>query len=93
MPTRNVSLTERHDRFIAEAMEDGHYQNASEVVREGLRLLEQRAGNEALKVARLRSAIAEGEADIAAGHFEEVELDHVEDWLDRISAPLSQRAA
>ena len=39
MPTCNVFLTEHFDSFIASGIEKGHYSNASEVVREVLRLL------------------------------------------------------
>jgi antitoxin ParD1/3/4 len=42
MPTRNVHLTEHFDNLIASGIESGQFSNASEVVREGLRLLEQR---------------------------------------------------
>ena len=42
MPTGNVNLTEHFDRFIEAGITSGRFSNASEVVREGLRLLEQR---------------------------------------------------
>ncbi|MCL1800011.1 MAG: type II toxin-antitoxin system ParD family antitoxin [Promicromonosporaceae bacterium] len=40
MPTRNVVITDRQQRFIEDAVRDGTYQNASEIFREGLRLAE-----------------------------------------------------
>ncbi|HEX7480975.1 MAG TPA: type II toxin-antitoxin system ParD family antitoxin [Polyangiales bacterium] len=39
MPTRNVNLTEELDSFIAAKVASGKYENASEVVRAGLRVL------------------------------------------------------
>lgn len=39
MPTRNVNLTEELDGFIAAKVASGKYENASEVVRAGLRAL------------------------------------------------------
>jgi len=36
----NVSLTDKLDEFVNELVENGRYRSASEVVREGLRLLE-----------------------------------------------------
>ncbi|HEY7766123.1 MAG TPA: type II toxin-antitoxin system ParD family antitoxin [Aestuariivirgaceae bacterium] len=60
---KTVALTDKDDRFIAEQIASGEYGNASEVVRAGLRLLEQ----EQLKLNALRQAIAKGDADIAAG--------------------------
>lgn len=41
MPTRNINLTDHFDRFIEAGIAAGRYQNASEVVRAALRLLEQ----------------------------------------------------
>jgi antitoxin ParD1/3/4 len=42
MPTRNIVLTNRLEQFVNALVSSGRYQNASEVIREGLRLLEQR---------------------------------------------------
>lgn len=36
----NVSLTDKLEEFVNELVENGRYRSASEVVREGLRLLE-----------------------------------------------------
>jgi antitoxin ParD1/3/4 len=38
MPTRNVVLTKRQEELIETLVESGRYQNASEVLRDGLRL-------------------------------------------------------
>src|SRR6267143_494522 len=40
MPTRNVNLTNDLDHFVAAKVKSGRYENASEVVRAGLRTLE-----------------------------------------------------
>jgi len=42
MPTRNVNLTDHLDGFIERGITSGRFSDASEMVREGLRLLEQR---------------------------------------------------
>ncbi len=60
MPTRNVNLTGRYDQFVAEQVTSGRFKNASEVVRAGLRLLEQQNREEEEKLALLRSLAAEG---------------------------------
>jgi antitoxin ParD1/3/4 len=39
--TRNISLTPELEAFVASRVSSGRYQSASEVVRAGLRLLEQ----------------------------------------------------
>ena len=44
MPTRNVVLTERQEELLETLVKSGRYQNASEVLRDGLRLVEQRDG-------------------------------------------------
>lgn len=40
MPTRNVVLTDHNEQFIASLVASGKYQNASEVIRDGLRYIE-----------------------------------------------------
>jgi antitoxin ParD1/3/4 len=46
--TRSVSITAQLNAFIRVQIASGHYQNASEVVRAGLRLLAQQADRETL---------------------------------------------
>ena len=62
---KTISLTSKDDAFIASQVDSGEYGNASEVVRAGLRLLEQRQ----LNLAALRQAIAEGDAAYARGEY------------------------
>ncbi len=67
MPTRNVVVTDRQDKLIDTLVESGRYQNASEVMREGLRLLEQNAAEDAAKLAALKIAAKQGLAAVEAG--------------------------
>ena len=60
MPTRNVNLTDELDRFVASRIENGRYENASEVVRAALRTLEREEMEYETKLAALRAAIDEG---------------------------------
>ncbi|HWL08393.1 MAG TPA: type II toxin-antitoxin system ParD family antitoxin [Planctomicrobium sp.] len=60
MPTRNINLTEHYDQFIEEQVEAGKYQNASEVLRAGLRLLEQQAQTEKQQLSLLKKLAKEG---------------------------------
>jgi antitoxin ParD1/3/4 len=62
MPTRNVNLTDELDRFVARKIKAGRYENASEVVRAGLRNLEREEREHEAKIAALRAAIDEGDA-------------------------------
>lgn len=68
MPTRNVNLTDELDRFVLSKVQSGRYENASEVVRAALRMLDREEQEYAAKIDRLRAAIDEGDASgIAEG--------------------------
>ena len=56
MKTTSVALGSHFENFIQTSILSGRYNNASEVVRSGLRLLE----DQEQKMAALRSAIEEG---------------------------------
>lgn len=71
MPTRNVVLTQVQAEFVERMVANGHYQNASEVLREGLRLVQAREAEQSAKLAALREAVAVGIADIEAGRYTE----------------------
>lgn len=85
MPTRNVVLTEHHEEIIDRLVKSGCYQNASEVMREGLRMIEQREIRETIKLRALREAAATGFADLDKGRFTDVPGDKLEDYIGRIS--------
>ena len=90
MPTRNVNLTEHFDRFVEEQVASGQFKNASEVMRAGLRLLEQRTREDQEKVATLRA--------LAAGAFEELDQGRGivlegDNQLVEFIAQISRRAA
>ena len=65
MPTRNVVLTDQQEAFVGELVTTGRYQNASEVLREGLRLLED-------QIQRRQAELADVQAGVIAG-FDQVE--------------------
>ena len=67
MPTRNVVLTDQQAELVEKLVQSGRYQNASEVLRDGLRLLQRREVEEALKLDALRGALDEAEAAVATG--------------------------
>jgi antitoxin ParD1/3/4 len=73
MPTRNVVLTDRQAKLLERLVASGRYQNASEVLRDGLRLLETREAEERARLAALRAAAKGGIADIEAGRFHSFE--------------------
>jgi len=69
MPTMNVSLTNELAKFVEDEVQEGEYASASEVVRDGLRLLLRDKAIRAEKLAVLREAIKVGLADVEAGRI------------------------
>ena len=67
MPTRNVVLTNYQASFVERLVSTGRYQNASEVLREGLRMVEQREAEQASRMEALRSAVRVGTDDFDQG--------------------------
>lgn len=67
MVTRNVVLTETQDHLIQALVASGRYQNASEAMRAGLRLLEQ----EEAQIRDIRQGLLEGLAQAEAADFAE----------------------
>jgi len=81
MPTRNISLTREQDAFIAKVVRAGEYQNASEAMRDALRVLRQRRREDSLKLAALRAQIAAGLRDLDNGDCVEIESAELERYL------------
>lgn len=63
MPTRNVVVTPAQATMIDELIERGRFQNASEVIRAGLRLVEAREAD----FEEVRARLKKGLAQIARG--------------------------
>lgn len=75
MPTRNVVLTDQQAALVENLVRSGRYQNASEVLRDGLRMLLRREAEEAAKLEGLRSALMEAEDAMAVGDVYEYTSD------------------
>jgi antitoxin ParD1/3/4 len=73
----SVTLGEHFEQLIAQLLERGRYQSTSEVLREGLRLLEEREA----KLEALRAALEKGEAS----GFVDVSFDRLNKILDEES--------
>lgn len=63
----NVSLTPELETLIHDKVSNGRYTSASEVVREALRLMEERDQIQELYKASMREKIATGMASLRAG--------------------------
>jgi len=86
--TLNISLTPHLQEFVDQRVASGRYQSASEVIREGLRLLEERDLRRQAARRELQTKIDEGLAAADRGDlhdFDEV-FDELLEGLDEQSA-------
>jgi len=67
MPTRNINLTDHYDDFVDAQVASGRFKNASEVMRAGLRLLEQHSREDEEKLTMLRLLASEGFSELDGG--------------------------
>jgi antitoxin ParD1/3/4 len=89
MPT-SVALTPHFESLTQRLVSSGKYNNVSEIVRDGLRLLESREQEEAAKLKALLKAAKIGFSDIQRGNY--VSLDTQKD-IDNFVRQAGQRAA
>ena len=86
MPTRNVVVTDHQAKLIEKLVSSGRYQNASEVLREGLRMIEMRDETEEAKLQALRAAVQLGIDDMEAGRYRTFEsFDEMNEYLHAIT--------
>ncbi len=76
MPT-SVALGAHFEKFVRDQVKSGRYNNASEVVRAGLRLLEDQQAHASIQREELRAAIAAGLAS-GPGKSADAVLDRLE---------------
>jgi antitoxin ParD1/3/4 len=86
MPT-SIALTDRFETFVRKQVENGRYNNVSEVVRDGLRLLEDQVNAERVKLQGLKRAAKAGFSAIESGQFRDVASSD----LDAYVASLGER--
>lgn len=60
MPTRNINLTPEMDQFVSAKIQSGQYANASEVLRAGLRALDEDEKEDQARLEALRNAVQAG---------------------------------
>ena len=76
MPT-SVARSQHFEAFIRKQAKSGRYNNVSEVVRAGLRMLEDQHARDRLQQEELRAAVAAGRAR-GRGHSADVVFDRLE---------------
>ena len=75
-PGREVSLTDRHRRFVDTQVEEGRHASASEVVSEALRRYETDIAAESAAIAALQAIADRSEAGEGIGDFIDIENDN-----------------
>ena len=86
MPTRNVVLTEYQADLVEKLVHSGRYQNASEVLREGLRMVDTKENETKVRLKALREAARIGIADIDGGRFRDFQsANELNDHLQSVS--------
>jgi len=91
MPTANISLSEPLLDFIHRAIEEGRFNNTSEVVRAGLHLLAREEQQERIKLEHLRKLASEGFDDINRGDFEVLTQDSLAEFVESVRATKRKR--
>ncbi len=93
MPTRNVSLTAEQDAFVERLVKEGEYQNASEAIRDAIRLFQRQRREDTLKLKALRIQIKAGADELERGDFTEVDDADLDDYFDGLTATTSKQRA
>lgn len=85
MPTRNISLTAAQDAFVERVVKAGEYQNASEAIRDALRVLQQKRREDALKLRALRVRIKAGLGELERGDFTDIAEADLDGYLEGLT--------
>jgi antitoxin ParD1/3/4 len=75
------------DAFIEDVIKSGEYQNASEAVRDALRVLRQRRREDALRLKALRLQIKAGRKGLDRGDFTEVDEADPDVFFEQLISP------
>ncbi len=73
----NISLTPELEQFIQTKLDSGMYHSASEIIREGLRLLKERDMFQEMKLAALREEILKGVQQADQGVFSDLSIEDI----------------
>ena len=78
----NVSLTPELENLVSNKVKSGMYQTASEVIREGLRLLRERDG----RMSELRADIHAGFEAVGRGEYKDYDEETIKQLAARVKA-------
>ncbi|MCL4693572.1 MAG: type II toxin-antitoxin system ParD family antitoxin, partial [Candidatus Hydrogenedentes bacterium] len=82
----NINLGTQWEAFVAENIKSGRYLSASEVVRDGLRLLQEKEQLRQLRMDELRRNVKEGLESLDRGECLELDENGVKQYLDDVNA-------
>lgn len=88
MPTKNINLPDQLADFVDDSVRTGRFQNASEVVRAGLRLLAQQESESAARLEALRRAAQEGIDAIDRGDYITLDRDGIDQFMRSLDEKL-----
>jgi len=92
MATRNIVLTNHQEQLVGALVKTGRYQNVSEILREGLRLVEEQELQYQNKLLKLREALAEGLDDIENGRTVSLGVgEEIADYFKSRAADLARK--
>ncbi len=89
MPTHSLVLTDHQTALVTRLVDSGRYQNASEVIREGLRLIERQETEDDVRLKVMRETV--DVADIGTGRF--YDFGTTESLHDHLSAVVNETLA
>lgn len=89
----NVSLTPELEQLVNKKVKSGLYHSASEVIREGLRLLKEQDDMRQSRLNQLRTEVEIGAEQIRRGQYTDYDVDNLQPLVDEIQAEGRKRLA
>ncbi|WP_426428145.1 type II toxin-antitoxin system ParD family antitoxin [Pseudomonas palmensis] len=92
MATHNVVVPKPMEQSIDDLVSTGRYQNFSEVVRAGIRMLLEHEAAEAARLEALRNATSVGIMQVEAGQYDEIDPTNLAAYLDKLGRLAGDKA-
>ncbi len=89
----NVSLTPELEKYVNAKVKSGLYQSASEVIRDGLRLLRENDEVQRFRLERLKKEIAIGLEQLEKGQYKTHDDDGLTGLIEEVKAEGRKRLA
>lgn len=91
MATHNIVVPNPMEQSIEALVKSGRYQNFSEVVRAGLRMVLEHEAEESARLEALRNATSVGLMQLEASEFDEVDANRLGTYLDALVQVASKK--